>query len=85
MLCLLFIKDINWHINFKVPEKEVFGFIASKAITTGVVTSAARRNMIFTLMIQHTHILLPVKSIQQYAIISSGNFPNLEMIKEKEL
>ncbi len=39
-------QDYNWHLNFKVPDKDTLGPTVAEAIDTGVVTSVARRQLV---------------------------------------
>lgn len=41
-----FLQDLNWHMNFPLPQKQTLGYSVCQAIETGVVTSAARRRLV---------------------------------------
>ncbi len=47
----------NWHLDFKVPDKDKFGYTAAAAIEDGHLTSSAKRKIISlmrSLIIPHT-------------------------------
>jgi len=52
----------NWHINFSIPEFNTFSDHVKEAISTGVVTGKAKREIIQVLktyMTAYTHYLKP--------------------------
>lgn len=69
----------NWHRSFKIPEKDFFSATVNKAISTGVVPSKARREIVQvlrTLMMVHT--VYP--TLEQYISMCKGlieKYPNL--------